>query len=110
MRCLVDAGLVVSLLAASSSAASQPLRPQTLAQRFGSLSEDQIAEAIALGTAGDVPLVKVSGWASHYDVYIEGPVARIAAAAREATRLYRPFDQSNVTDDMAERSYRIIVT
>src|SRR5712691_3177420 len=74
-----------------------------------SLSEEQIVEAIALGKAGNVPLVKVSKFSGDFDVYIAGPVARIAAAANEATRRYRAFDWTNVTPDMSARVYSVTV-
>ncbi len=74
-----------------------------------SLPDDQIAKAIALGKAGNVPVVKVSKFGGDFDIYIAGPVARIAAAANEATKRYRPFDLTNVTPDMAAPVYSVTV-
>lgn len=73
------------------------------------MTDDEIAEAIAVGKSGTVPILKVGRLVSDFDVYIAGPVARIAAAANDATRRYRPFDATNVKADMSARVFAITV-
>lgn len=75
------------------------------------LSDRQIRDAIEMGRAGNVPIVQVGAWLGvskgDFDVFIEGPIARIAAAASNAFRQYRPFDETNVTPAMREPVYRV---
>lgn len=75
------------------------------------LSDQQIREAIEMGRAGNVPIVQVGTWLGvskgDFDVFIEGPIARIAAAASRAFRRYEPFDAPNVTDAMKVPLYRV---
>lgn len=84
------------------------IRP-AVAQGQTSLTEDEIADAIALGRSGTVPILKVTRFVSDYEVQIAGPVARIAAAANDAIRRYRPFDSTNVKNDMSARVFTITV-
>jgi len=74
------------------------------------VTEAQINEAIALGKAGNVPIVKISKWSADFDIYIAGPVARIAAAARDATKHYKPFTRDDVRSDDVQPFYVIRVT
>lgn len=73
------------------------------------LTEQQVTDAIALGKGGTIPIVRVSKFLGDFDVFIEGPVARIAAAAADATKRYRAFEVSNVTRDMAAQDFTIYV-
>jgi hypothetical protein len=73
------------------------------------LSVTQIEEAIALGKNGKIPVHRVSRFLGDFDLFIDGPVARIAAAAVAATREYKPFDAAQVTSEMAEVLYRVRV-
>jgi len=91
--CVLSAVVLVQLIAA----AQEPL------------TEQQVNDAIALGKAGTVPIVRVSKFLGDFDIFIEGPVARIAAAAADATKRYRPFDVSKVTRDLAAPNYTIYV-
>jgi hypothetical protein len=62
------------------------------------LSEESVKEAIALGkSCGNVPLVKISKPGGDFDVYIEGPFARIAVRAAAARQMHQPFEVSNIT-------------
>ena len=76
------------------------------------LTDGQIDEAIALGKHGNVvvPLVgRILGISKgDFDVFIEGPMARIALAAEQATKQLRPFARANVTAEMKEPLYRVI--
>ncbi len=75
-------------------------------------SDQQIREAIELGRAGKVPIVQVGTFLGvskgDFKVWIEGPIARIAAAAERAFKQYRPFDVSDVTDEMKAPLFRVI--
>jgi hypothetical protein len=42
-------------------------------------------------------------------VYIEGPIARIAAAAAGASKQLRPFTSADVTQSMTEPVYRVLI-
>src|SRR5207248_7217166 len=56
----------------------------------------------------DVPLlVKVGSQRGDFDVFIEGPIARIAIQAAAAAQIRRPFDASMVTRQMAAPTFRI---
>jgi hypothetical protein len=76
------------------------------------LSDAQVTEAIELGRAGNVPVVHVGTFLGvtqgDFNVFIEGPVARIAAASSKAFREYCPFDITNVTPDMKAAIYRVV--
>lgn len=74
------------------------------------LSDDQVAAAIALGRQGTdlsvhVGTVGVRGTAC--SVIMDGPMARIAAAAGAGFRAYRPFGADKVTADMRATTYRV---
>ncbi len=88
-----------------AAALLQPAAP------LGELSGQQIREAIELGRTGSVPIVLVGAWLGvskgDFDVFIEDPIARIAAAASRAFRRYEPFDAPNVTDAMKAPLYRV---
>ncbi len=71
------------------------------------LSEQRIREAIELGRTGNVSIVQVGTRRSNFDVFIEGPIARIAAAAARAFQRYEPFDERNVTDAMKAPLFRV---
>jgi hypothetical protein len=71
----------------------------------GALTESEVAEAIELGKKGEVPVLRVTTFLGDFDVFVEGPIARVAAAAMAASRDFRPFDASNVTREMASRLY-----
>jgi hypothetical protein len=73
------------------------------------LTDVQVVDAIALGRAGKVPTVHVSTFLGDYDVFIQGPVARIAQAAARAFREYRPFELADVPPEMKAPTYRIII-
>ena len=70
------------------------------------LSDEQIQQAIEMGRTGKLPVVQVGTILGvskgDFDVFIEGPIARIAEAASNAFRQYRPFDATNVTPEMKE--------
>ena len=70
------------------------------------LTDQQIEEAIALGKNKSAPVARAEP-GRDFDVYIEGPIGRIAAAAEKASKERRPFDKSNVTDLMKEPVYRV---
>jgi len=88
---------------------------QVTTTRAQKLTDQQINEAIELGRKGSVPIVQVGtvlgGLVSKGDfrVFIEGPVARIAAAASQAFKEYRPFNLKTVTNDMKAPVYRVSV-
>jgi hypothetical protein len=69
------------------------------------LTDQQIEEAIALGQRGDVPVARARSL--DFDVFVEGPVGRIAAAAQKASKELRPFTKANVTEAMQEPRYRV---
>lgn len=74
----------------------------------GALSDEQVAAAIKVGQQGRDLSVRVgttSGRGAVCTVVIEGPAARIAAASAAATRGYRPFTRSDVTDAMRAMNY-----
>lgn len=72
------------------------------------LTEAQVSEAIALGQKGSVPIVQVGRFsANDLDVFILGPMARIARAAAAATKQFRPFGRADVTPAMLEPVYTI---
>lgn len=83
------------------------LRPGARCDVTCDVSDTQIAEAIALGKKGIVPIVRVTAFLCDFDIFIQGPVARIAAAAQKATRQFRPFEPANVTAEMAAVVYTI---
>jgi hypothetical protein len=76
------------------------------------LSDQEIQRAIEMGRARNVPIVQVGTILGiskgDFNVFIEGPIARIAAAASSAFREYRPFEMTNVTPEMKEPVYRVI--
>jgi hypothetical protein len=77
------------------------------------LTEQQVNDAIALSKSGTVPTVQVGTFLGmskgDFDVFIDGPVARIASAAAAATKQYRPFDASKITRDMMAPVYTVRV-
>jgi hypothetical protein len=74
----------------------------------GPLTDDQVAQAIALGQAKTVPTVHVG--ASHdFDVYIDGPVARIGKAAARAAKQLRPFEVKDVPASLRSPGYVVTV-
>jgi hypothetical protein len=81
-------------------------------QTLEPLSDQQIKEAIELGRSGKVPIVQVGTFLGvtkgGFNVWIEGPIGRIAAASERAFRQYRPFDVKDVTDEMKAPLYRVI--
>ena len=55
------------------------------------LTETQVKEAAALGKAcGDVPIAKVGAKGGDFNVFIEGPFARIALHAAAARHMHQP--------------------
>ena len=73
------------------------------------LTNEQMNDAIALGKNGKIPIVRVTSFLGDFEIYISGPIARIASAAAAATQDYRPFDVSNVTDEMKANAYYVRV-
>lgn len=74
----------------------------------GLLTDTQVKEAIALGRAcGDVPIAKIGAKGGDFNVFIEGPFARVALHAAAARQMHQPFDVSKVRGDVASRDYRI---
>src|SRR5437868_11372197 len=73
------------------------------------LTDAQIKDAIALGrSCREIPLLmKVGSQRGDFDVFIEGPIARIAIQAAAAAQIRRPFDASMVTRQMAAPTFRI---
>ena len=72
------------------------------------LTDTEIRDVVALGTScGEVPLVKVTDPRGDFDVFIEGPVARVAIQAAAAAQMRRPFDASMVTPEMTEPTFRV---
>jgi len=59
------------------------------------LTEAQIDNAIALGKAGRAPIAMAGRFLGlskgDVDVFIDGPISRIASAAQQATKQLRPF-------------------
>jgi hypothetical protein len=86
--------------------------PAVLAQ-VPPLTDSQLDEAIALGKTGDVPIALVGRMLGiskgDFDVFVEGPMGRIAAAAEHATKQLRPFSRADVTTEMKEPVYRVVV-
>lgn len=82
-----------------------------LSAQVSPLTEQRIDEAIALGKKGDVPIALVGRMLGiskgDFDVFVEGPVGRIAAAAQRATKQLRPFTHSDVTSEMKDPLYRV---
>jgi len=76
------------------------------------ISDEQVRNAIEMGRRGDVPIVQVGTILGvsrgDFNVFIEGPIARIAGAALSAFRQYKPFDSTHVTPKMKEAVYRVI--
>jgi hypothetical protein len=75
------------------------------------LSDQEVTDAIELGRAGNVPIPQVGTFLGaskgDFNVYVEGPVGRIAAAASKAFKQLRPFGLNNVTNEMRARVYRV---
>lgn len=84
-----------------------------VAAQLVSLTDEQVDEAIALGKKGDVPIIAVGRdfgvSKGSFDVFIEGPIGRIATAAEQATKQLRPFTRDNVTAEMKEPLLRVIL-
>ena len=72
------------------------------------LTDEQVATAIALGKAGTAPFVRV-GASRDFEVFIRGPVGRIAAVAADAVRQLRPFEPGNVTAEMRAPTFLVTV-
>jgi hypothetical protein len=72
------------------------------------LTDSQVSAAIALGKAGTVPVVQVAA-SRDFEVWITGPVGRIAAAAAKAAKRPRPFEPVDVTPEMKAPSYIVTV-
>jgi hypothetical protein len=93
-------------------ASSARLRKSAAIQTLEPLTEQQIEQAIELGRSGKVPIVQVGTFLGvskgDFNVWIEGPIARIAAASERAFKQYRPFDVKDVTDEMKAPLYRVI--
>ena len=95
-RCLV----ILSLVAWSLSVSAQQ----------SSLTDEEVSTAIRLGQQGKLFSVRVGGIldrGTYCDVIIEGPVARVSAAAALAFSRYRPFAAQNVTGDMKATTYAV---
>lgn len=77
------------------------------------LTDEQIAEAIALGKKGDVPVALAGRFLGiskgDFDVFIEGPEGRIADAAEHAFRQMRQFTEADVTPEMKEPLYLVFI-
>jgi hypothetical protein len=72
------------------------------------LTEAQVKEAVAIGKdCSNVPLVRVGAVRGDFNVFIEGPFARIAIHAAAARQMHQRFDASKVTGDVAARDYRV---
>lgn len=78
------------------------------------VSDADVEEAIAAGLAGRTlragcqTSVNTSG--AYFDVSLEGPLARVMRAAREARRAGDPFDVSSVTAAMRAPTVRVTAT
>jgi len=76
----------------------------------GSLTDEEVATAIRLGQEGkdlSVRVGTISGRSMSCEVIMQGPLARVSAAAAGAFREYRPFTAANVTSDMKATTYRV---
>jgi hypothetical protein len=87
---------------------------EAVAMAQGGLSDDQVAQAIGLGQKGTDLSVRVGTFSTRSAtttcaVIIDGPMARIAAAAASAARVYRPFTAGNVTPDIRARTFVVTV-
>ena len=74
------------------------------------ISGEQIATAIAAGCRGEDLSVRVGSVtyrSGACTVVVDGPLSRIAAAAREASAGYRPFTADNVTPAMRAENYEV---
>jgi hypothetical protein len=72
------------------------------------LAPAQIKQAMALGrSCSDIPIVRVGAKRGDFEVFIEGPSARVALHAAAARQMHQPFDTSSVTRDIAAPDYRI---
>jgi hypothetical protein len=72
------------------------------------LSPSAVQEAIALGrSCGDVPILRVTKPGGDFDVFIEGPFARIAVHAAAARQMHQPFSPANITPDIGAPDYRV---
>lgn len=90
-----------------SLAVAVPVSGQTV---LSPLSEDQISQAIERGRVGALPSAKTAGPPKgDFTVSIETPVARIASAAANAFRQYRPFDVGAVTKELRAPVYRVLI-
>jgi hypothetical protein len=96
MRCI----LVLTIVCSVTVAAAAQER----------LTETQVKAAVALGkSCSELPLVKVGAARGDFNVFIEGPFARIAVHAAAARQMHQPFDASKVPADVAAPDYRIWV-
>src|SRR3954454_19769714 len=71
------------------------------------LTDEQVAAAIALGKSGRAPAVRV-GASRDFEVFIKGPIGRIAAIAANAAKELRPFGVADVTPEM--KAPNVVVT
>jgi hypothetical protein len=72
------------------------------------LTDAQVAAAIALGKSGMAPAVHV-GTSRDFDVFLRGPIGRIAAVAENAANELRPFDVADVTPAMKAPTFLVTV-
>ena len=72
------------------------------------IADEQVAAAIALGKAGTVPVVQVAA-SRDFEVWITGPVGRIAGAAAKAAKELRAFEPADVTPEMKASNYVVTV-
>jgi hypothetical protein len=95
-RCSV----IVSVLAFSVAVSGQQ----------GSLTDDEVSTAIRLGQQGkdlSVRVGSISARSTYCDVIVDGPMARVSAAAATAFKQYRPFTAEKVTADVKATTYRV---
>jgi hypothetical protein len=79
-----------------------------VAAQQGKLTDEQASAAIRLGQQGrdlSVRVGTITTRGGYCDVIIDGPAARVAAAAASAFRQYRPFTADDVTLPMKALTY-----
>jgi len=64
------------------------------------LSEKQIDEAIAFGKTKKSAMVMIGGGDGGFGIGFQGPYARVAAKAAEATEKYLPFGRDQIDDEL----------
>jgi len=70
-------------------------------------SNEQIQQIIAEPPAGQLAVCFGSQRTMPFDVCAEGPLQRIAFAARTAKNAYRPFTLADVTDELRENTWMV---